>query len=103
MVRPTAANLIVPLSRAKDVTPLASVLHVLGTRSRLETLQLLMEGPRLTADVPARADELRMLEDIGVVTSERLGARRVSYRWTLVPGALERVARCLADGEPSGA
>lgn len=43
MVRPTAAGLTVPLSRAKDTTVLASVLHVLGTKSRLDTLQLLMD------------------------------------------------------------
>lgn len=69
MVRPTAAGLTVPLSRAKDTTPLASVLHVLGSRSRLETLQILMDGPRLTAELPARHDELNMLQDVGVVTS----------------------------------
>lgn len=97
MVRPTATNLTVPLSRAKDMTALASILHVLGTRTRLETLKLLMDGPRLSVDLPARTDELHMLEDIGVVTSERLGDGRVTYEWALVPGALDRVARCLAD------
>lgn len=44
MVHPTAVGLTVPLSRAKDTTPLAPVLRVLGTRSQLETLQLLMAG-----------------------------------------------------------
>lgn len=82
-----------PLSRAKDVTPLASALHVLGTRARLEALQLLMDGPRLTHELPARLDELYMLEEIGVVTSQRLGPARI--RWTLVPEALTRIAECL--------
>lgn len=95
MVRPTAARLTVPLSRAKDTTPLASVLHVLGTRSRLESLQLLMSGPKLTAELPARHDELRMLEDIGVVTSERLESGRLTFRWTLQRDVLERVGQVL--------
>lgn len=100
MVRPIAAQLTVPLSRARDLTPLASILHVLGTRGRLETLQLLMEGPRLSAELPARTDELHMLEDIGVIASERLGEGRLTYEWALVPGALDRIARCLSDGQP---
>lgn len=95
MVRPTAANLTVPLSRAKDLTPLASILHVLGTRARLETLQALIDGPKLSADLPARLDELHMLEDIGVLTSERLGDGRFTYEWALAPGALERIAESL--------
>lgn len=95
MVRPSATQLTAPLSSAKDFAPLASILHVLGTRSRLETLQILMDGPRLSPDLPARTDELHMLEDIGVVSSSRLGEGRVSYQWELVPGALERIARCL--------
>lgn len=95
MVRPTAAQLTVPLSRAKDLTPLASILHVLGTRSRLETLQLLLDGPKLTADLPSRHDELRMLEDVGIIEGERLAEGRVTYEWALVPGALDRIARCL--------
>ena len=95
MVRPTAATLTVPLSRAKDTTPLASVLQVLGKRSRLETLQVLMEGPRMSAELPARMDELHMLEDIGVIRSERVWPGPPRYRWELVPGALERVADCL--------
>lgn len=102
MVRPTAAGLAVPLSRAKDVTPLASLLHVLGTRSGLETLQALMSGPRLTADLPSRIDELQMLEDIGVVISERLGEGRFTYRWTLRPGALECIAKRLTPDTASG-
>lgn len=93
MVRPTAAGLTVPLSRAKDVTPLASVMHVLGTWARLETLQLLMDGPRLTPELPARLDELHMLEEIGVVTSQRQD--RSPIRWTLVPGVLAHIAECL--------
>lgn len=99
MVRPIAAQLAVPLARAKDLTPLASILHVLGTRARLETLQLLIDGPKLSADLPARTDELHMLEDIGVIKSERLGEGRVTYEWALVPGALDRIARCLSDGQ----
>lgn len=99
MVRPTATQLTVPLSRAKDLTALASILHVLGTRTRLETLQMLMDGPRLSAELPARADELHMLEDIGVIKAERLGEGRVTYEWALVPGALGRVSRCLSDGQ----
>lgn len=101
MVRPTAA-LTVPLSRAKDLTPLASILHVLGTRARLETLQLLMDGPRLSAELPARADELHMLEDIGVIESTRVADGRLGYEWSLVPGALERIARCLTSSERWG-
>lgn len=54
-----------------------------------------MAGPRVTADLPARIDEMQMLEDIGVVTSGRLGEGRVSYRRTLVPGALDRVGAVL--------
>lgn len=95
MVRPTAAGLSVPLSRAKDLTPLASVLRALGTRARLETLQLLMDGPLLTQELPARHDELRMLAEIGVVTFQRLDTGRPTYEWSLVPGTLERVADCL--------
>ncbi|WP_446666626.1 hypothetical protein [Flexivirga sp. B27] len=92
MVRPTAIGLTVPLSRAKDLTPLASALHVLGTRPRLETLQALMDGPKLTAQLPARVDELRMLEEIGVVTSQLVDRQ---LAWTLCPNALERVADSL--------
>ena len=95
MVRPTAAELTVPLSRAKDLTPLASVLHVLGTRARLETLQLLMGGARPTAQLPARIDELRMLEEIGVVRSERLEGKR--DQWSLKPEALERIAHSMRN------
>lgn len=98
MVRPTAAQLTVPLSRAKDLTPLASILHVLGTRARLETIQLLMGGPMLTSDLPARHDELRMLEDIGVITSQRV--ERQHLQWSLRPGALEQIARCLTERRP---
>ncbi|MFC6706778.1 hypothetical protein [Flexivirga alba] len=71
---------------------MASILHVLGTRARLETLQALIDGPKLSADLPARTDELRMLEDIGVITSERLSEGLITYQWTLRPGALERIA-----------
>lgn len=92
MVRPTAAGLTVPLSRAKDLTPLASVLHVLGTRARLETLQILIDGPKLTAQLPARLDELHLLEKIGVVTSQLVDRQ---LAWTLCPGALARVADSL--------
>lgn len=97
MVRPTAAQLTVPLSRAKDLTPLASILHVLGTRARLETLQLLTQGPRVTADLPARGDELHMLEEIGVVSSRRVEKQQLL--WSLEPEALVRVACCLAAFE----
>lgn len=97
MVRPNAAQLMVPLSRAKDLTPLASILHVLGTRSRLESLQLLTQGPRLTADLPARTDELHMLEEIGVVSSRRVEKQQLL--WSLEPEALVRVACCLAAFE----
>ena len=97
MVRPTAASLTVPLSRAKDLTPLASILHVLGTRARLESLQLLTQGPRVTADLPARVDELHMLEEIGVVSSRRVGKQQLL--WSLEPEALVRVACCLAAVE----
>lgn len=79
------------------MTPLASILHVLGTRSRLETLQMLVNGPKLSTELPARTDELHMLEDIGVIESERLAEGRMAYEWALVPGALDRIARCLSD------
>lgn len=98
MVHPNAAQLTVPLSRAKDLTPLASILHVLGTRARLETLQLLTQGPRLTADLPARVDELHMLEEVGVVSSRRVEKQQLL--WTLEPEALVRIACCLAAFEP---
>ncbi|MFC6706775.1 hypothetical protein [Flexivirga alba] len=94
MARPTATLLTLPLFRAKDLTLLASALHVLGTRSRLETVQLLMGGPRLTVQLPARVDEMRMLEEIGVVTSELVGRQLM---WTLKPEAVGRAANCLKD------
>lgn len=88
----TAASLTEPLSIADDTMPLASALRVLGVRSRLEALQMLMDGPRLTAQLPARHDELNMLQDVGVVTSVPEGR---TWRWSLVPEALEKVADCL--------
>lgn len=97
MTRPAAAQLTVPLSRAKDLTALASALHVLGTRTRLETLQILTRGPRLTVDLPARADELKMLEEIGVLSSRRVEKQQLL--WTLKPEALVRIAYCLAAYE----
>lgn len=91
----TATRLTEPLSEAADVRPLASVLRVLGTKSRLETVQLLLDGPRLTAELPARIDELHMLEDVGVITSERIHTGTQAWRWRLRPEALVRVADCL--------
>ncbi|MFC6706833.1 hypothetical protein [Flexivirga alba] len=82
------------LSRAKDTTPLASIPRVLGTRSRLETLQLLMDGPKLSKELPSRIDELHMLREIGVVTCERLS--RLEMRWTLISDALPRIAQHLS-------
>ena len=96
MVRPTASSLVAPLVLAEDLGPLASVLHVLGTKSRLETVQLLMHGPRLSTELPARLDELHMLREIGILTSERVSTGTRTLRWTLRLDALERVAACLA-------
>lgn len=98
MVRSTAAQLTAPLSTAEDLRPLASILHVLGTPARLEALQMLMVRPRITADLPVRHDELRMLEEIGVVFSRRV--ERQQLLWELKPQALVRIACCLAAIEP---
>lgn len=97
MARPTAADLTAPLSSATDMRPLASILHVLGTPGRLEALQLLTHGSRVTVDLPVRADELRMLEEIGVLSSRRI--ERQQLLWTLEPEALVRIACCLAAFE----
>lgn len=97
MARPTAADLTAPLSSATDMRPLASVLHVLGTPARLETLKILARGPRVTADLPVHGYELRMLEEIGVLTSRRI--ERQQLLWTFEPEALVRIACCLAAFE----
>lgn len=76
----------------QDLTALASALHVLGTRSRLETVPLLMDTPRLTAQLPARLDQLRMLEKLGVVASALVGRQLMG---TLQPEADGRIADSL--------
>ncbi|WP_188837868.1 ArsR/SmtB family transcription factor [Flexivirga endophytica] len=95
--KPTAASLIKPLSHTRDFTPLASVLHVLGTPARLETVQMLMGGPATAAQLPARLDELHMLEEIGLVTSRRISRQRLEWRLNLP--ALERLSRSLWEAK----
>lgn len=97
MDRPTAASLIRPLSHTRDFKPLASVLHVLGTPARLETIQMLMGGPQTAAQLPARLDELHMLEEVGLVTSKKISRQRLEWRLNLQ--ALERLSRSLWEGK----
>lgn len=56
---------------------------------------MLMHGPSVSAELPARLDELHMLREIGILTSERVGFGTRTLRWTLWLDALERVAACL--------
>lgn len=62
--------------------------------ARLETLQLLKHGSRVTADLPVHGYELRMLKEIGMLTSRRIERQRLL--WMLEPEALVRISCCLA-------
>lgn len=91
--RPTAAQFIAPIDRARDLKPLASVFRALGTRERLVALQMLVGGPMRSRDLPVRIDELHLLEDVGVLVSSRADGRQLE--WHLRPDVLQRVGDCL--------
>ncbi|WP_148043189.1 hypothetical protein [Flexivirga caeni] len=68
MPRPTipAVQFVEPISWAADFDALRRILRELSKQSRLETLQLLLAGPKQTSQLPCRLDELKAFEDLGL-------------------------------------